>query len=67
MRFFFILEYIWVFVILASVGRATVEFSVVTNQTGSMGQYTTKEMYSDKVHQCWVPANIVWYKKYNIY
>lgn len=36
MRFFYILEYIWVFVILASGGRAVVVFSVVTNQTGDL-------------------------------
>lgn len=50
MRFFFILEYIWVFVILASTGTAVVAFFVVTNQTGDLnsglfedngyGQYT---------------------------
>lgn len=31
-EFFLILEYIWVFVILASAGRAIVVFSTVTNR-----------------------------------
>lgn len=69
---FFILEYIWVFVILASAGTAIVGFSVVKKsiygQCTWVEKYTATKMQRKEQHiSTGATVNMVWFKQHNIY